>query len=65
MDKANLSSWLVAGAILALLTGASFVVTPDVMPRLAVHDPALRAPNDLLPSTPSRRVEPDLPLVEH
>jgi hypothetical protein len=65
MDRANLSSWLVAGGLVALLAATSVVVKPDLMPRLALHDPTLRAPNDLLPATPSRVADPDLPLIEH
>ena len=65
MDKANLSSWLVAGGLVAVLAATSVVVKPDLMPRLALYDPTLRAPNELLPATPSRVTDPDLPLIEH
>lgn len=65
MDNANLSTWLVAFGIVAVLAAMSLVPNSDIMPRLALHEPARRAPNELLPATPSRVAEPDLPLIEH
>jgi hypothetical protein len=64
MDNANISTWVVACGIVAVLAAASMVIKPDIMPRLALHDPARRVPVELMPSTPSRIAEPDLPLFE-
>jgi hypothetical protein len=65
MDNANISTWVVACGIVAVLAAASLVIKPDIMPRLALHDPGRRAPLELLPATPSRVAETDLPLFEH
>jgi hypothetical protein len=65
MDNANISTWVVACGIVAVLAAASMVIKPDIMPRLALHDPARRVPVELIPSTPSRVAETDLPLFEH
>jgi hypothetical protein len=65
MDNANISTWVVAGGLVALLAAASFVIKPDVMPHLALQEPTRRTPLELLPPTPSSGAETDIPLIEH